>query len=99
VNAARKLWVPLSGQLSPARGSLIQLGYTILFGPINALVAVALWRHSRPFATHALFVCLLGSFLLTTAIFWAHTSHKSFLDVFLFVYAAGAFTSSRSSSY
>ena len=35
---------------------------------------------------------LIGAFAITTAVFWANTSHKSALDIVLFVYAAAAIT-------
>jgi 4-amino-4-deoxy-L-arabinose transferase-like glycosyltransferase len=87
-NGARKLWVSASAELSPARGALLQWGYALVFVPIHLLAAWALWRQRRAWRVHALFGAVLASFAVTTALFWAHTSHKSYLDAFLFVYAA-----------
>ncbi len=90
-NAARKLWVVVSADLSPARGALTQWSYRLMFVPIHLLAIAGLWRHRENWATHSLAVAILVAFGITTAVFWAHTSHKSCLDVLLFVYAAAAF--------
>jgi len=89
-NAARKVWVSASAELSPARGPWTQWGYRLLFLPIHLLAALAFWRFRAQWRTHLLFGALLASFVVTTGLFWAHTSHKSYLDAFLFVYAAAA---------
>ena len=47
------------------------------------------WR-ARRHADHLLAPALLAAFAATTAVYWAHTSHKSVIDALLFVYAAGA---------
>src|SRR6185436_7326752 len=87
-NGFRKVWVPLAAQLSPARTATTQWSYLAVFAPIHLLAAIGLWRHRQAWRDHALMGALLLSFAATTAVFWAHTSHKSYLDVFLFVYAA-----------
>lgn len=89
-NAARKIWVSVSAQLSPARTAALEWGYALFFLPIHALAAIALWRHRHAWRVHALVGAVLVSFAVTTATFWAHTSHKSCLDALLFVYAAAA---------
>jgi hypothetical protein len=40
---------------------------------------------------HALNWFVLTSFLVTTAVYWSHSSHKSVIDALLFPYAAVAF--------
>jgi hypothetical protein len=90
--AARKIWIAASAQLSPARSSLLQIGYAMVFIPIHLAAIWMLWRvGQRP--GHGLTWLLLISFAVTTAAFWAHTSHKSYLDAVLFVYAAAALCS------
>jgi 4-amino-4-deoxy-L-arabinose transferase-like glycosyltransferase len=92
-NALRKVWVAASAQLSPARGWPVQAGYAMVFLPVHILAIISLLRMSRRSVDHVLTWALLGSFALTTALFWAHTSHKSYLDAVLFVYAAAALVS------
>ena len=56
--------------------------------PVHLLAAVGLWRVRRRWREHLVVGVVFLAFALTTAVFWAHTSHKSYLDVFLFVYAS-----------
>ncbi len=87
--AARKLWIVASGRLSPARDAVTQLVYQVTFVAVHVLaLAAAWWARSARHRGHALVALLFLSFALTTAVFWAHTSHKSYLDPFLFIYAA-----------
>jgi hypothetical protein len=87
-NAVRKVWSPMSGQLSPVQGRVESLGYALFFVPLHLLAAIGLWRSSGHPSAHALVYVMLATFGISTAVFWAHTSHKSYLDLFLFVYAA-----------
>jgi hypothetical protein len=89
-HAMRKVWVAVSAQLSPARGLAVQLSYALVFAPVHLFALGGLWRSRGDMRSHALLYSIFISFMVTTAIFWAHTSHKSCLDVFLFVYAAAA---------
>src|SRR5262249_55256060 len=91
-NSAQKVWVVISAELSPARGVMLQWGYRLMFAPIHLLAIAGLWRHRQRWDVHSLAVAIFAAFGATTAVFWAHTSHKSCLDVLLFVYAASAFT-------
>jgi 4-amino-4-deoxy-L-arabinose transferase-like glycosyltransferase len=86
--ALRKVWSVVSAQLTPARGPWYSLGYRLFFLPVYILAAVGLWQLRSDRGAAALLAWLLVSFLLTTAVFWSHTSHKSYLDVILFACAA-----------
>ena len=86
--AFRKVVYSFNGWLSPARGWPLQLAYLAIFAPLNALGLVGLWQRRRAGPEHLLVLLLFVTFTVTTAIFWAHTSHRSFLHVFLIVYAA-----------
>jgi hypothetical protein len=87
-HALRKVWSPMSGQLSPVQGRVESLGYALFFVPLHLLAAIGLWRSRGRASAHALVYVMLLTFGISTAIFWAHTSHKSYLDPFLFGYAA-----------
>lgn len=84
----RKLWVVASAQFSPARGPFVQWGYRIVFLPMHILALAGLWRARHNWRVHGPMWGLAVSFAITTAVFWAHTSHTSYLDPILFVYAA-----------
>ena len=86
--ALRKLWVVASAQLSPAREPLVQWGYRLFFLPAHLLALAGAWRARGGWRDHALLFVLVLSFAATTAVYWAHTSHKSLIDPVLFVYAA-----------
>ena len=91
-NGIRKVWVAASGQLSPARDRVRQAGYGLVFACVHLLAAAGLWGSRSQWKVHVPVYFLFLSFAITTAVFWAHTSHKSYLDAVLFVYAASAVT-------
>lgn len=84
----RKLWVAASAQFSPARAPLEQWGYRLVFLPLHLLALAGAWHARHRWREHALPLLLIVSFGLTTAVFWAHTSHKSLVDPVIFIYAA-----------
>lgn len=88
--AALKMWFAARGTLSPARGRVSSLGYAVFFVPVHLMAGLGLMRSWRRGWEYRLVPYLLAGFFVTTAIYWAHTSHKSLIDVWLFVYAAGA---------
>jgi hypothetical protein len=84
--AVRKLWVVVSAELSPERGPLVQWGYRLTFLTLHLLaIAGAVGAGGRD---HRLVALIVAAFAVTTAVFWAHTSHKSYLDPLIFIYAA-----------
>ncbi len=85
----RKVTVVAWAELSPARGPLVQAGYTAVYGTVQLLAAIGLWQTRRAWREHALVWLVLLGVLAVTAVFWAHTSHRSVVDAILFVYAAG----------
>lgn len=94
INMVRKVAWSFSAQLSPAREWAIQWGYAAYSIPLHVLALVGWWRSrvDRWSLGHLLICFLFVAFIVTTAVFWAHTSHKSTLHLFLGVYAAFAIT-------
>lgn len=90
VSAVQKVVISFCGWLSPAREWPMQAGYMLLFLPVNVLALLGLWRARGEGGPHLLVILLFVTFAITTAVFWAHTSHRSFLHAFKFIYAAGA---------
>lgn len=93
VNMIRKVAWSFSGQLSPAQGWLRQVGYAAFIVPLHVLALIGWWSRPRQDDTptgHLLVALLFVAFVVTTAVFWAHTSHKSTLHSFLCVYAGFA---------
>lgn len=83
----RKLGAGFSWQLNPFREPAAQAAYSIAYVPVAILGLVGMflarWRRE---------VILIGmlfiAFICVTAVFWAHTSHRSYLDVYWIVFAA-----------
>lgn len=91
----RKAFFGSMGWLTPAREWPVQLGYALIYVPLNILALVGL-RRARPLSgPHALITLLVVSFVFTTAVFWSHTSHRSFLHVFEIIYAASVIAKVR----
>ena len=83
-----KLTTAFSWQMSPRAGGIKQLVYFASYFPVLLLGVLGFllsWRRWREFLPIYL---LFGSFMAGTAIFWAHTSHRSYLDVYLMIFAA-----------
>ena len=85
--AILKLEAAFSWRLNPLREPPVQLVYSIAYVPIAifGLIGMYLARRRRE-------VILIGMlflvFICVTTVFWAHTSHRSYLDVYLIVFAA-----------
>jgi 4-amino-4-deoxy-L-arabinose transferase-like glycosyltransferase len=83
----RKLEAAFSWRLNPVREPLAQASYAVFYVPISilGLFGLFLGRRNRG-------VILIGmlfiAFIAVTAVFWAHTSHRSYLDVYLIVLTA-----------
>lgn len=94
IDMIRKVAWSFSGQLSPAREPIIQWGYAAYSVPLHVLALIGWWlsRGNAKPVPHLLICFLFAAFAITTAVFWAHTSHKSTLHMFLGVYAAFAIT-------
>ncbi len=88
----RKVGWAFSGQLSPEREPYIQWSYAAYSVPLHLLAVVGWWRSrlDRKPVAHLLVGFLFVAFIITTAVFWSHTSHKSTLHMFLGIYAATA---------
>lgn len=84
-NAAAFSWLP-----SPRRGRLADLAHLLSFGPVMLLGCWGMWRRRSRWREDSLIYVLFVTFVLVTAVFWAHTAHRVYLDVYWIVFAAGA---------
>jgi 4-amino-4-deoxy-L-arabinose transferase-like glycosyltransferase len=84
---ARKLESGFSWRLNPYREPLVQAAHSIAYVPVVVLGFVGMFVSRRRRE-----IILIGMLFLVfsgvSAIFWAHTSHRSYLDVYLIVCAA-----------
>ena len=85
--AFHKLEAGFSWRLNPVREPLAQAVYFLGYVPVAVLgvVGVLLARRRRE---TILIGMLFLAFIGVTAVFWAHTSHRSYLDVYWIVFAA-----------
>lgn len=90
VGAIRKNLAGFSVWLNPAKGWAEQLAYGLSYGPVCLLAFVGAWRLRKKTAFVGLVAAHLAGFAVVTAAFWAHTSHRSYLDVYFIALAAGA---------
>ncbi len=86
-NLAAFNWLP-----SPRRGLLIDLAHFFSFGPVMLLGIWGIFRHRSHWREDCLIYLLFATFMLVTGIFWAHSSHRVYLDVYLIAFGAGACT-------
>jgi hypothetical protein len=95
--ACRKLGAAFWWRLNPVKGRMEQLIYGVSYVPVMLLAGLGLWLLGRRKNWPALLLCgaHVLAFSLVTMVFWAHTSHRSYLDVYFIVLAAGALTSFR----
>jgi 4-amino-4-deoxy-L-arabinose transferase-like glycosyltransferase len=85
--AARKVIAGFSWRLNPVRGGAAELAYALTYTPIAVLGTAGMllaWRNNGVVLIALLFL----AFIAASAVFWAHTSHRSYLDIYWIVFAA-----------
>ncbi len=83
-NAAAFYWLP-----SPRHGWAANLVYAMSYGPVMLAGLWGMWRRRSCWRQDSLVYVLFAAFVMVTAVFWAHTSHRVYLDVYWIVFAAG----------
>jgi 4-amino-4-deoxy-L-arabinose transferase-like glycosyltransferase len=86
--AFKKVGAAYSWRLNPPSSRFAQLAYFLSYTPLLILGVVGAWLGRRNWPEHSLIYALFISFTGVTAIFFAHTSHRSYLDVYLIIFAA-----------
>lgn len=89
VGAIRKLTAAFGPLPVPRKGLLGDVVHALSFFPIFLLALAMLWQRRRQWREDALVHGHLVLFAGITAVLWAQTSHRSYLDVYLIVFAAG----------
>ncbi len=83
-----KVWAGFSWNFSPVKERLMQWVYFTSYFPILVLGVTGMWVTRFRWRELGLIYLLFLTFVVGTAVFWAHTSHRSFLDVYFMVFAA-----------
>ena len=82
-------------RLNPLRSPSVEAVYGLSYVPIaifgvwGMIMTRARWREL------GIIYLLFASFVAVTALFWAHTNHRTHLDVYLIVFSATALTDWR----
>ena len=90
--AARKVAAGFDWRLNPLRSPSVEAVYGLSYVPIaifgvwGMIMTRARWREL------GIIYLLFASFVAVTALFWAHTVHRTHLDVYLIVFSANALT-------
>jgi 4-amino-4-deoxy-L-arabinose transferase-like glycosyltransferase len=85
-----KLGAAFSWKQNPAREGFVQTVYFLSYFPALLLGILGAWMARKRWKEHALIYGLFIAFGSVTAIFFAHTSHRVYLDVYLLVFSAYA---------
>jgi 4-amino-4-deoxy-L-arabinose transferase-like glycosyltransferase len=85
--AARKLTAAFGLLPSPRHDPWQNLANALSYGPVLLLGMCGLVLTRRDMREHSLLCALFLSFAAVTAVFFGHTSHRAFLDVYLIAYA------------
>ncbi len=76
-------WLP-----SPRHGFWSNLIVAASYGPIMLLAIAGMWMARREWRDHLAVYVQFATFAAVTAAYFGHTSYRSYLDVFLIVFAA-----------
>ena len=91
-DAARKVAAGFDWRLNPLRSPSVEAVYglsyvpIVIFGVWGMIMTRARWREL------GVIYLLFASFVAVTAVFWAHTNHRTHLDVYLIVFSAAGLT-------
>jgi 4-amino-4-deoxy-L-arabinose transferase-like glycosyltransferase len=88
--AGRKLQAAFSWRFNPVREPLVQTVYLLSYMPILMLGVIGMVLSWRRWKELSVIYLLFLTFAAVTAVFFAHTSHRSYLDVYLIVFSAHA---------
>jgi hypothetical protein len=91
-NSVRKIGAAFSWLPSPRRGFWSSLIYTVTYAPLTILGPLGMILAWRSWREHSIIYALFLSFVVVTAVFFGHTSHRSFLDVYWMAYASSVLT-------
>jgi hypothetical protein len=89
-NGFRKIGAAFGWLPSPRRGFWPDLVYALSYGPVILLGLYGMWMKRKDLRDDMVIYLGFVSFLLVTAVFFGHTSHRAHLDVYWIVFAAGA---------
>ncbi|MFM5916002.1 MAG: glycosyltransferase family 39 protein [Novosphingobium sp.] len=87
--ALRKVWIAFRPMPSPLHGAAENYAYALAWVPLLLLGLAGLWSARRDWRRSGLVYAQFVLFAAITAVLWAQTAHRVFLDLYLMVFAAG----------
>jgi 4-amino-4-deoxy-L-arabinose transferase-like glycosyltransferase len=99
VNAFRKNAAAFGLLPSPRKSLCPNIVHALSYGLVMTFGLFGMWASRQHWPEHLLFYALFVSFVLVTAIFYGHTSHRAYLDVYWIVFAAAVLQRLRVRSY
>ena len=88
MRAGRKLAIAFGPLPAPRHGLIGNAGYAAWWVPLLLLGLAGAWRDRREWCRNLLIAAHFAAFCAVTALIWAQTSHRSYLDLYLMVLAA-----------
>jgi 4-amino-4-deoxy-L-arabinose transferase-like glycosyltransferase len=89
--ALRKVATGFSWVISPRRRELlVQMTYFLSYAPISILGLLGIVLARRAWRVHSLIYLQFLAFVVVSGIFWAHTIHRAYLDVYLIIFSVFA---------
>ena len=88
LRAVKKVGAAFSWTLNPMRERFVQTVYFLSYVPVSVLAIIGGWLGRKRWKDLSLIYGLFLSFILLTAVFFGHTSHRVYLDVYMIVLAA-----------
>jgi hypothetical protein len=95
-NSFRKIAASFGWLPSPRKSFWPNLVHALAYGFVIVLGLWGMWMGRRHWREHIVFYVLFLSFVGVAALFYGHTSHRAYLDVYLIVFAAGVLEQFRS---
>jgi 4-amino-4-deoxy-L-arabinose transferase-like glycosyltransferase len=91
IRGIRKIWIAFSPRFSPAKSGAFQALYLASYLPLLVLAVFGIWRSRARWRELGYIYVLIGTFAAGSAVLWAHTSHRMYLEPCLMILAASVF--------
>lgn len=88
--ALRKVAVAFSWEFSPQAEGAKQTVYFVSYFPILALGLIGMFLAGQRWKDLMPVYLLIAGFITGTAVFWAHTSHRTYIDIYFMIFAGSA---------
>jgi hypothetical protein len=83
-----KIWIAFSPRFSPAKAWGEQTVYFVSYFPLFVLSLIGAWVARLQWRETGYIYMLTLTFALGSAVFWAHTSHRMYVEPYLMILAA-----------